>query len=637
MTSASYSAHNITVLKGLEAVRKRPGMYIGSTGPDGLHHLVYEVVDNSIDEAMAGHCDRILVVLEKNDIVRVEDNGRGIPCDIHPGEGVSALELVLTRLHAGGKFDKGSYKVSGGLHGVGVSVVNALSVWTEARVATNGFNHYQKYETGIPVQPVQKLDATENRGTTIRWLADNTIFTETTTYNFDVLANRLRELAFLNSGITIMLRDERLSVPKELEFSFEGGIRSFVSYLNENKTVLHPEPVYISGERDDVVVEVSLQYNDNFSEIMLSFVNDINTREGGTHLVGFKSALTRVLNEFLKNSKLAKKMDDTLSGDDVREGLTAVLSVKVPEPQFEGQTKTKLGNSEVKGIVESFVNDQLTQFLEQNPSVVNSILEKSVLAAKARIAARMARDATRRKNAIDGAGLPGKLADCSEKDASKCEIYIVEGDSAGGSAKMGRDRKFQAILPLWGKMLNVEKTRIDKVIGNDKLQPIIASLGAGIGETFNAEKLRYHKIIIMADADVDGSHIRTLLLTFFYRYMTDIIKGGFVYLAMPPLYKISWDRNIRYAYDDAEKEKIMKGIDKDPEKINIQRYKGLGEMNPDQLWETTMNPESRLMMRVQLDDAVEADRTFTTLMGEHVEPRRKFIEENAVYVSNLDV
>lgn len=637
MTSASYSAHNITVLKGLEAVRKRPGMYIGSTGPEGLHHLVYEVVDNCIDEAMAGHCDLITVILEKNDIVRVEDNGRGIPCDLHPGEGVSALELVMTRLHAGGKFDKGTYKVSGGLHGVGVSVVNALSTWTEAFVSRDGKSYYQKYETGIPTEPVKSTGETETRGTTIRWLADNTIFTETTTYNFDILANRLRELAFLNSGITIVLRDERLTIPKEQEFRFEGGIRSFVSYLNENKTTLHGEPVFITGEKDDVVVEVALQYNDTFGEIMLSFVNDINTREGGTHLVGFKSALTRILNEFLKNSKLSKKMEDSLSGDDVREGLTAVLSVKVPEPQFEGQTKTKLGNSEVKGIVESYVNDQLTIYFEQNPAVINAILEKSVLAAKARIAARQARDATRRKNALDGSGLPGKLADCSEKDASKCEIYIVEGDSAGGSAKMGRDRKFQAILPLWGKMLNVEKTRIDKVIGNDKLQPIIASLGAGIGETFNAEKLRYHKIIIMADADVDGSHIRTLLLTFFYRYMTDIVKGGYIYLAMPPLYKISWDRNIRYAYDDAEKEKIMKTIDRDPDKINIQRYKGLGEMNPDQLWETTMNPETRLMMRVQLDDAVEADRTFTTLMGEQVEPRRKFIEENAVYVSNLDV
>lgn len=637
MNSPSYSANNITVLKGLEAVRKRPGMYIGSTGPDGLHHLVYEVVDNSIDEAMAGFCDRILVVLEKNDIVRVEDNGRGIPVDIHPGEGISALELVLTRLHAGGKFDKGSYKVSGGLHGVGVSVVNALSSWMEAFVCIDGYENYQKFETGNPCEPVKRLGLSDKRGTTIRWAVDSTIFTETTTYNFDILANRLRELAFLNSGITIILRDERLTTPKELVFSFEGGIKHFVTYLNENKTVLHKEPVYISGERDNIVVEACFQYNDSFSEIMFSFVNDINTREGGTHLVGFKSALTRVLNEFLKNSKLVKKMDETLSGDDVREGLTAVLSVKVPEPQFEGQTKTKLGNTEVKSIVEGFVTDQLTLYLEQNPDVANAILEKSVLAAKARIAARLARDATRRKNVMDSAGLPGKLADCSEKDASKCEIYIVEGDSAGGSAKMGRDRRFQAILPLWGKMLNVEKTRIDKVIGNDKLQPVIASLGAGIGDSFNVDKLRYHKIIIMADADVDGSHIRTLLLTFFYRYMTDVIKEGYVYLAMPPLYKITYDKKIQYAYDDAEKEKIMSGIAKDPDKINIQRYKGLGEMNPDQLWETTMNPQSRMMMRVRLDDAVEADRTFTTLMGEQVEPRRKFIEENAVYVSNLDI
>ncbi len=637
MSSATYSANNITVLKGLEAVRKRPGMYIGSTGPDGLHHLVYEVVDNCIDEAMAGHCDRILVVLEKNDVVRVEDNGRGIPVDIHPAEGVSALELVLTRLHAGGKFDKGSYKVSGGLHGVGVSVVNALSTWMEAFVSRDGYDHTQRFETGNPVAPVKRLGETDRRGTTIRWQADSSIFTETTTYNFDVLATRLRELAFLNSGITITLRDERLTTPKEQSFRFEGGIKEFVSYLNENKTLLHPEPVYISGERDDIIVEVALQYNDSFSEIMFSFVNDINTREGGTHLVGFKSALSKVLNEFLKNSKLAKKMEETLSGDDVREGLTAVLSVKVPEPQFEGQTKTKLGNSEVKGIVENFVNDQLTVYLEQNPEVVNQILEKSVLAAKARIAARQARDATRRKNAMDSSGLPGKLADCSEKDPSKCEIYIVEGDSAGGSAKMGRNRKFQAILSMWGKMLNVEKTRLDKVIGNDKLQPIIASLGAGIADTFDAARLRYHKVIIMADADVDGSHIRTLLLTFFYRYMTDIIKGGYVYIAMPPLYKISYEKKIFYAYDDAEKEKIMAGIDRDPEKINIQRYKGLGEMNPEQLWETTMDPERRMMMRVTLNDAVEADRTFTTLMGEQVEPRRKFIEDNAVYVSNLDV
>jgi len=637
MNSPSYSANNITVLKGLEAVRKRPGMYIGSTGPDGLHHLVYEVVDNCIDEAMAGQCDRICVILEKNDIVRVEDNGRGIPVDIHPVEGISALELVLTRLHAGGKFDKGSYKVSGGLHGVGVSCVNALSSWMEAFVSRDGFDHYIKFETGNTVAPVKQLGQSDKRGTTIRWKADPTIFTETTTYNFDVLANRLRELAFLNSGISIIMRDERLTTPKEVSFKFDGGIRHFVSYLNESKNVLHPEPVYIVGERDNISVEVSLQYNDSFSEVMFSFVNDINTKEGGTHLVGFKTALTKVLNEFLKNSKLSKKMEEPLSGDDVREGLTAVLSVKVPEPQFEGQTKTKLGNSEVKSIVEGFVTDQLTLFLEQNPSVINSILDKSVLAAKARIAARQARDATRRKNALDSSGLPGKLADCAWKDPSKCELYIVEGDSAGGSAKMGRNRRFQAILSMWGKMLNVEKSRIDKVIGNDKLQPIIASLGAGIAENFNVAKLRYHKIIIMADADVDGSHIRTLLLTFFYRYMTDIIKDGYVYLAMPPLYKISYDKKILYAYDDEEKEKLMSGIDKDPEKINIQRYKGLGEMNPDQLWETTMDPERRMMKRVSLDDAVEADRTLSMLMGEQVEPRRKFIEENAVYVTNLDV
>jgi len=637
MNSPSYSANSITVLKGLEAVRKRPGMYIGSTGPEGLYHLVYEVIDNCIDEAMAGQCDQILVVLEKNDIVRVEDNGRGIPVDIHPTEGISALELVLTRLHAGGKFDKDSYKVSGGLHGVGVSVVNALSTWMEAYVCRDGYEHYQKFETGDPVAPIKRLGESDKTGTTIRWCADPTIFTETTTYNFDVLANRIRELAFLNSGITIVFRDERLTSPKELVFKFDGGICQFVTYLNENKNVIHKDPVYITGERDNVVVDIAFQYNDSFSEIMFSFVNDINTREGGTHLVGFKSALTRVLNEFLKNSKLSKKMEETLSGDDVREGLTAVLSIKVPEPQFEGQTKTKLGNSEVKGIVEGFVNDQLTLYLEQNPEVINFILEKSVLAAKARIAARQARDATRRKNAMDGMGLPGKLADCSEKDASKCEIYIVEGDSAGGSAKMGRNRRYQAILSMWGKMLNVEKTRIDKVVGNEKLQPIIASLGAGIGETFNTAKLRYHKVIIMADADVDGSHIRTLLLTFFYRYMNDMVKEGYVYLAMPPLYKIAYDKKIMYAYDDEEKDRIMKTIEKDPDKVNIQRYKGLGEMNPDQLWETTMDPERRKMMRVTLDDAVEADRTLCMLMGDQVEPRRKFIEENAIYVTNLDV
>jgi DNA gyrase subunit B len=640
----SYSASNIQVLKGLEAVRKRPGMYIGSTGPDGLHHLVYEVVDNSIDEAMAGHCDRILIVLEKNDICRIEDNGRGIPVDIHPTEGVSALELVLTRLHAGGKFDKGSYKVSGGLHGVGVACVNALSSWLEATICKDGIQYHQRYEVGVPLGPVKEVGKTDKSGTIIRWKADPTVFEETQTYNFEVLASRLRELAFLNSGISIVFRDERLTTPKEQVFSFEGGISSFVSYLNENKTCIHQTPVYISGERDEIVVEIALQYNDSFSEILFSYVNDINTKEGGTHLDGFKTSLTRVLNDFLKkNPKIQKKMDkeDRFSGDDVREGLTAVLSVKVPEPQFEGQTKTKLGNTEVRGIVDSFATEQLTLFFEQNPSVIEKILEKAVLAAKARIAAFNARQATRRKNALEGGGLPGKLWDCIEKDPAKTEVYIVEGDSAGGAAKKGRDAKTQAILPLWGKMLNVEKTRIEKVINNEKLQPVIQTLGAGIGQNFDTSKLRYHKIVIMADADVDGSHIRTLLLTFFYRYMTALIEEGFVYLAMPPLYKLSYNKEERYVYNDDEREKekleIMEKFNvKDEDKIKIQRYKGLGEMNGDQLWETTMDPGRRKMMRVHLDDAVEADRIFTTLMGEHVEPRRKFIEENAMY-AQLDV
>lgn len=640
----SYSASNIQVLKGLEAVRKRPGMYIGSTGPDGLHHLVYEVVDNSIDEAMAGHCDRILIVLEKNDICRIEDNGRGIPVDIHPTEGVSALELVLTRLHAGGKFDKGSYKVSGGLHGVGVACVNALSSWLEATICKDGIQYHQRYEVGVPLGPVKEVGKTDKSGTIIRWKADPTVFEETQTYNFEVLASRLRELAFLNSGISIVFRDERLTTPKEQVFSFEGGISSFVSYLNENKTCIHQTPVYISGERDEIVVEIALQYNDSFSEILFSYVNDINTKEGGTHLDGFKTSLTRVLNDFLKkNPKIQKKMDkeDRFSGDDVREGLTAVLSVKVPEPQFEGQTKTKLGNTEVRGIVDSFATEQLTLFFEQNPSVIEKILEKAVLAAKARIAAFNARQATRRKNALEGGGLPGKLWDCIEKDPAKTEVYIVEGDSAGGAAKKGRDAKTQAILPLWGKMLNVEKTRIEKVINNEKLQPVIQTLGAGIGQNFDTSKLRYHKIVIMADADVDGSHIRTLLLTFFYRYMTALVEEGFVYLAMPPLYKLSYNKEERYVYNDDEREKekleIMEKFNvKDEDKIKIQRYKGLGEMNGDQLWETTMDPARRKMMRVHLDDAVEADRIFTTLMGEHVEPRRKFIEENAMY-AQLDV
>jgi len=611
-------------------------MYIGSTGIDGLHHLVYEVVDNSIDEAFAGVCDRIDVVLEKNDIVKVTDNGRGIPTGIHPVEKVSALELVMTRLHAGGKFDKNTYKVSGGLHGVGVSVVNALSAWCEVYVHQDGKVHHQMYKTGLPVEDVKIVGESGFRGTIVRFSADATIF-ESTVYSFDVLANRLRELAFLNKGLVITLTDERLTVPKVSEFKFEGGLREFVTYLNKNKIVLHPEPIYFGSTRDEVEVEVGIQYNDSFNETMFAFVNGINTREGGTHLVGFKAALTRILNEYFKKSKHAKKLEDPLSGDDVREGLTAVLSIKVQNPQFEGQTKTKLGNTEVKGIVDSLVADQLTLFFETHPEVIDKLLEKSALAARARIAARQARELTRRKSALESSGLPGKLADCSEKDPSKCEIYIVEGDSAGGSAKGGRDRTIQAILPLWGKMMNVEKTRIDKVIGNDKLNPIIQSLGCGIGVDFDLSKLRYHKVIIMADADVDGSHIRTLLLTFFYRYMTDLLTHGHVYLAMPPLYKIVIDKKIQYAYDDAEKDRILAASGKDPEKVAIQRYKGLGEMNPEQLWDTTMDPARRNIMQVQMDDTVEAEAVFTTLMGEQVEPRRQFIEANAMYVSRLDV
>ena len=634
--SANYSASNITVLKGLEAVRKRPGMYIGSTGPDGLHHLVYEVVDNCIDEAMAGFCDTIYVVLEKDDIVRVEDNGRGIPVDIHPEEGISALELVLTRLHAGGKFDKGSYKVSGGLHGVGVSCVNALSTWLEATVEKDGKKHFMEFRVGETVAPVKEVGTSSRRGTTIRWKADPTIFTETTTYNFDVLCGRLRELAFLNSGIKIYFRDERLTNPKEILFQFEGGIKQFVTYLNEGKKVIPEAPVFISGERDDVQTEVSLQYNDGYNENILTFVNDINTKEGGTHLEGFKTALTVVMNEFLKNNaKLLKKMEkeEKLTGEDVRAGLTTVISVKVPEPQFEGQTKTKLGNTEVRGIVQSMVNEQLTLFFEQNPRVIEQILEKAVAEAAARIAARKAKEATRRKTGMDSFGLPGKLADCSSKNPAECEVYIVEGDSAGGSAKQGRNPKIQAILPLWGKMLNVERTRIDKVINNEKLQPVIASLGTGIGKDFNIEKLRYHKIIIMADADVDGSHISTLLLTFFFRYMPQLIEHGHVYIAMPPLYKIKHGKKEHYVFSDEERDAILAGIEG---KADVQRYKGLGEMEWKELKETTMDPANRKMKKVQLIDAVEADHIFSTLMGEEVEPRRKFIEENAIYAT-LDV
>ncbi len=612
-------------------------MYVGSTGPDGLHHLVYEVVDNSIDEAMAGFCDTIDVTIEKGNVIRVVDNGRGIPVGMHPTENVSALEIVMTRLHAGGKFDKNSYKVSGGLHGVGVSVVNALSEWCEVEIHLGGEIHFQRYKRGVPEAPVKVIGTSDLIGTQTRFFSDLKIF-ETIVYSFDVLSKRLRELAFLNRGITIKMRDERLNQNKEREFKFEGGIASFISYLNKNKTPLHKEPIYFEAERDSVQVEVAIEYNEGFNENIFTYVNNINTRDGGTHLAGFKSALTRTLNDCLKKSKQAKKLDETLSGDDVREGLTAVISVKVPEPQFEGQTKGKLGNSEVKGIVESIVNENLSWYFSEHPQEITQILEKTITAAKARDAARKARDLTRRKSFLENSALPGKLADCSEKDPSKCEVYIVEGDSAGGSAKQGRDRQFQAILPLWGKMLNVEKTRVDKVMSNEKLQPIIASLGTSLGSGFDLSKLRYHKVIIMADADVDGSHIRTLLLTFFFRYMPELIERGHVYIAMPPLYKVSSGRKIAYAYDDAERDMILDGLaTNDREKANIQRYKGLGEMNPDQLWDTTMDPEQRNIIQVQLEDSVGADEMFTTLMGEHVEPRRRFIEENALAVTNLDV
>ena len=652
--STAYSAGNIQVLKGLEAVRKRPGMYIGSTGPSGLHHLVYEVVDNSIDEAMAGHCKEILVVLEKNDIVRVEDDGRGIPVDIHPTEGVSALELVLTRLHAGGKFDKGSYKVSGGLHGVGVSCVNALSDWLEATICRDGHIYQQKYERGVPKSKVEKVGETDKHGTIIRWKADKTIFTETTTYNFDTLKDRLRELAFLNKGIVIVFRDERLENPKEEVLKFEGGINQFVQMIDEGKTIVPEEPIYINEERDDVITEISMHYNNSFNEYIRTYVNDINTRDGGTHLEGFKSALTFVLNKCLENNEKLKKQfekdtgdknkkpDDKgekLIGEDVRSGLTCVISMKVPEPEFVGQTKDKLGNTEVGTIVNQIVKEKLTLYFEQNPQIAEIILKKAMDEARARIAARKAKDNMRKKTMSDGFGLPEKLSDCSLKNPEICEVYIVEGDSAGGSAKKGRDPKTQAILPLWGKMLNVEKVRPEKVMNNDKLTPVIASLGTGFGKDFNIEKLRYHKIIIMADADVDGSHIRTLLLTFFFRYMPQLIENGHIYLAMPPLYKVQAKGKGKepiYCYSDAERDAALESLGEEREKADIQRYKGLGEMDGKQLWETTMDPATRKMRVVTIPDAIEADRIFSVCMGEEVEPRRNFIEANSSY-ANLDI
>ena len=638
-----YSAQNIQVLKGLDPVRKRPGMYIGSTGPAGLHHLVYEVIDNSIDEAMAGFCDTITVTLEEDDIVCVEDNGRGIPVDEQKDEHKSALEVVLTQLHAGGKFDKGSYKVSGGLHGVGVSCVNALSEWLEAEVRRDGHVYRQRYSRGSSVTPVEIVGETDRHGTSIRWKPDSTIFKETTYHEYDTLRKRLCELAFLNSGITIIFRDTRPETAKEEKIRYEGGIVEYVKQINSktnSKFFLPENPVYITGEKNGVVTELALQYNDTYAENINSYVNDINTREGGTHLDGFKSALTYVLNKALESrEKLRKKLDkeEKLTGEDVRAGITVILSMKVPNPEFEGQTKEKLGNTEVRGIVDSLVKDQLNNFFELNPDILEKILDKSVSEASARIAARKAKDALRKKSFADGFGLPEKLSDCSLKDPEICEVYIVEGDSAGGSAKKGRDSRTQAILPLWGKMLNVEKVKAEKVMNNDKLEPVIATLGAGFGETFNIEKLRYHKIIIMADADVDGSHIRTLLLTFFFRYMPELIEKGYVYLAMPPLYKVQLGKNKPvYVYTEEEREAELAKLGENRGRANVQRYKGLGEMDGTQLWETTMDPSRRKMKVVTIPDAEAADRIFTVCMGEEVEPRRRFIEENAVY-AKLDV
>ena len=653
MTS-NYSAGNIQVLKGLEAVRKRPGMYIGSTGPKGLHHLVYETVDNSIDEAMAGYCDNIIVALEKDDIVRVEDNGRGIPVDIHPTEKISALELVLTRLHAGGKFEKSAYKVSGGLHGVGVSCVNALSDWMEATVKRDGHIYRQRYERGIPKTKVEIIGDTEEHGTTIRWKADKSIFTVTTTYDWDVLIQRLKELAFLNSGIVITFRDERLEKTKEEVLKYEGGIVHYVNEINSKAKLKYPEePIFINGEKDGVITELSFQYNESYSENIHTYVNDIRTGDGGTHLDGFRSALLFVLSKALDNNeKLKKKMPkkegkveakedpyEKLNGDDVRAGLVAVLSMKVPEPEFVGQTKDKLGNPEVRGIVDSLVKEKLTIFFEQNPQVLEKVLEKSIGEAAARIAARKAKDASRKKSGLSGYKKPEKLSDCSIKDNPEiCEVYIVEGDSAGGSAKKGRDSKTQAILPLWGKMLNVEKVDTNKVLKNEKLEPVINTLGTGIGKEFNIDKLRYHKIIIMADADVDGSHIRTLLLTFFFRYMPELISNGYVYLAMPPLFKVQFGKKEPiYCYSDAERDAALAEFDEETrKKVDVQRYKGLGEMDGKQLWETTMDPAHRKMRVVTIPDAEAADKIFTVCMGEEVEPRREFIESNSSY-ANLDI
>lgn len=637
-TNQEYGANEIQVLEGLEAVRKRPGMYIGSTGPRGLHHLVYEIVDNSIDEALAGYCDKIDVAILPGNIIKVKDNGRGIPVGIQPKMGIPAVTVVFTVLHAGGKFGGGGYKVSGGLHGVGASVVNALSEWLEVKVCDGENIYKQRYERGNIVSDLEIIGKSTEKGTEITFKADPLIFTETDVYEYEILETRLREQSFLNAGIHIELRDER--DPENIienNFLYEGGVSNFVEYIHTKRSldVIHPDIIHFDGkmEDDNASVEIAMQYNESYNELILSFANNIHTTDGGTHEEGFKRALTKVMNDYARKFNILKENDKNLSGEDVREGLTAIISVKLKEAQFEGQTKAKLGSTFVRSLVDKLVTEKLSVYLEENPTTAHAIFDKALMAARARDAARKARDLARRKTAMEGAGLPGKLADCQSRNTEETEIYIVEGDSAGGSAKGGRDRRFQAILPLWGKMLNVEKARLDKVYGNDKLMPVITALGCGIGDDFDISKLRYGKIIIMADADVDGSHIRTLLLTFFFRFMRPLIEEGHIYLAQPPLYRLTKNKQHHYAYSDPERDKIMSELGK----VEIQRYKGLGEMDSEQLWETTMNPETRIMKRVEMDDAALADETFTILMGDKVEPRREFIEKNAKYVQNLDI
>lgn len=634
----AYDESQIQILEGLEAVRKRPGMYIGSTSVSGLHHLVYEIVDNAIDEALAGYCTHIEVTIEEGNSIQVVDNGRGIPTEKHHQTGTSTLEVVYTMLHAGGKFGNGGYKVSGGLHGVGASVVNALSRWLEVRVYNGGSVKYMRFEHGKKTGDIATIGATDRTGTTVRFLPDDEIF-DTTEFDYNTLLTRLREQAFLNAGLSITLEDQRAGREVKNVLCYEGGIRQFVERMNRAKTVLHKDVIYIHGERNDSAAEIALQYNDGFDSNIYSFANDIRTTEGGMHETGFKTALTKVINEYARKFKLIKEDDPNFSGEDTREGLSAVISVKLMEAQFEGQTKTKLGNSEMRTLVDNIVSDKLETFFEENPSVARAIIDKALTASRAREAARKARESVRRKTGLESGQMPDKLQDCNERDPSLCEIYIVEGDSAAGSAIQGRDSRFQAILAMWGKMLNVEKARADKIYGNDKLYPLIVALGAGIGEEFNLEKLRYHKIIIMADADVDGSHIRTLLLTFFFRYMRPLIEKGYVYSAVPPLYKLTRGRTTRVAYSDEQRDRISAELrgDNPNAKVDISRYKGLGEMDPHELWETTMDPESRTLRRITLDDAVSADEIFSVLMGEDVEPRREWIESNARYVVNLDI